>query len=346
MSPAGAKLRVLIVGCGNIAGGFDADAVPGAPPRTHAGAYLAHGSFSIEACVEPDAAKREAFARRWGVALAHADINAALAAGAGFDVISICSPTTAHHDDGIAALALQPRLLFCEKPVCAGLAQAEDLVRRCAAQGVLLAVNHNRRWDPEVLRLRSELTSGRWGALRSVCGHYNKGLLNNGSHLIDLLHDLLGPLEPRHTGAPLYDHWPDDPTVPALLRARGGVDVSLNAGHAADYSLFELQLVTERAVIAMEDGGMRWRRRLAEPSSQFAGYRALPEGEIGPGGYLATMSNAVANIHGALRAGAALASDGDSALAAQRLCERLRAMSLESVPSASPGAPGPFQATA
>lgn len=342
MSEATHKFRVLLVGCGNIAGGFDTDAAPGVPPRTHAGAYLAHGGFNLAACVEPDSGKREAFARRWGIAQAHADIDAALAADGTYDVISICSPTAAHHEDGIAALALRPRLLFCEKPLCAGLGQAEDLVRSCTAQGVLLAVNHNRRWDTEVLRLRDELASGHWGMLRSVSGHYNKGVLNNGSHMIDLLHDLLGPLEPQCVGSPLYDHWPDDPTVPALLRARDGVEVSLNAGHAVDYSLFELQFVTERAVIAMEDGGMRWRRRLAAPSPEFAGYRALPEGEIGPGGYLATMSNAVANLHDALRSGAALASSGSSALAAQRLCERLRAMSLELYSSSSPGAPGPF----
>jgi predicted dehydrogenase len=346
MSNETTKFRVLIVGCGNIAGGFDADAPRGVPSRTHAGAYLSHGGFSIKACVEPDTAKRETFMRRWGVARGYADIAAAVAAEREFDVISVCSPTASHYNDTVISLTLKPKLVFCEKPICAGLAQAEDLVQRCAAQGVLLAVNHNRRWDPEIMRLRGELASGHWGELRSVSCHYNKGVLNNGSHMIDLLHDLLGPLEPRHAGAPLYDHWPADPTVPALLRTLNGVEVSLNAGHAADYSLFELQLVTERAVIAMEDGGMRWRHRLAERSPQFAGYRALPEGEIRPGGYLATMSNAVTNIHHALRAGAALASDGNSALSAQRLCERLRAMSLKSAQSPKPGTPGPFKATA
>ncbi|MCJ0764274.1 Gfo/Idh/MocA family protein [Variovorax terrae] len=328
MSSATAKLKVLLIGCGNIAGGFDTDAAPGTPPRTHAGAYLAHGGFSLEACIEPDTAKREAFMQRWNVARGHADIAGAI--GTEFDVISICSPTTAHHHDTLAALALRPRLVFCEKPICANLAQAEDLVQRCTAQDVLLAVNHNRRWDPEIVRLREELASGAWGALRSVSCHYNKGVLNNGSHMIDLLHDLLGSLELQHVGAPLADYWRDDPTVPALLRTRDGAEVSLNAGHAADYSLFEIQLVTEHAVIAMEDGGMRWRLRLAAPSPHFPGYRALPEGSIRPGGYLHTMSNAVANLHGALHAGAALASTGDSALAAQRVCERLRSASLES----------------
>ena len=53
-------LKVLVIGCGNIAGGFDANIKAGAMPRTHAGAYAAQGQFSIQTCVEPDADKRVA----------------------------------------------------------------------------------------------------------------------------------------------------------------------------------------------------------------------------------------------------------------------------------------------
>lgn len=240
-----------------------------------------------------------------------------------FDVISICSPTPAHHTDALAALALRPRLLFCEKPMCADVALAQDLDGRCKAQGVLLAVNHNRRWDPEVANLRAELAAGAYGEVRSVACHYNKGILNNGSHMIDLLHDLLGPLQLQYAGTPVADVWPADPSVPAWLTTEAGVPVSLNCGHAADYSLFELQIVTARAIIAMEDGGLRWRVRMAAPSPQFAGYKALPEGEVRSGGYLRTMTLAVANIHDALAVHATLASTGDTALAAQRLCEAI-----------------------
>ena len=277
MSEATHKFRVLLVGCGNIAGGFDTDAAPGVPPRTHAGAYLAHGGFNLAACVEPDSGKREAFARRWGIAQAHADIDAALAADGTYDVISICSPTAAHHEDGIAALALRPRLLFCEKPLCAGLGQAEDLVRSCTAQGVLLAVNHNRRWDTEVLRLRDELASGHWGMLRSVSGHYNKGVLNNGSHMIDLLHDLLGPLEPQCVGSPLYDHWPDDPTVPALLRARRrrGQPQRRPRGR-----LFAFRAAVRDRTRGNRDGG-RWHALAPAPSGAESGVRGLPRSARG-----------------------------------------------------------------
>lgn len=326
-------LKVLIVGCGNIAGGFDAARAVGLPPLTHAGAYLRHGGFEIAACVEPDATRRAAFAARWGVPRAHAELASAAASGEHFDVISICSPTPAHHGDALAALALRPRLVFCEKPLCSTAALAQDLVQRFQAQDVGLAVNHNRRWDTDVARLAQELASGAWGALRCATGHYNKGVLNNGSHLIDLLHCLVGPLELLHAGSPVHDFWPDDPSVPALLETTGGVPVTLNCSHAADYSLFELQLALEKGMVSMEDGGLRWRTRHAVASEQFAGYCALTAGESREGHYLQAMGNAAANIYDAVTSGAALASTGETALAAQRLCERIaRAAALATTP--------------
>lgn len=323
--------KVLIVGCGNIAGGFDAANAVGAPPRTHAGAYLAHDGFILQACIEPDPQKREAFVRRWNVKHAYADIEEAMEAGTPIDVVSICSPTNSHHRDTVAALKLGPRLLFCEKPLCDELALAEDLIRRCRDQGVLLAVNHNRRWDPEVVRLRNQLASGFWGSLRSVSCHYNKGMLNNGSHMVDLLQYLLGPLTLLSTGTSVADHWTSDPSIAALLETAGGVRVNLECGHAADYSLFEMQLITERGIIAMEDGGLRWRSRIAEQSSHFPGYRVLPEGTSWEGGYLHTMSNAIANIHAALAISESLASSGESALEAQRICEHIHNSSLDNL---------------
>jgi hypothetical protein len=94
--------------------------------------------------------------------------------------------------------------------------------------------------------------------------------------------------------------------------------------HAEDYALFEMQIVTEKGVIAMEDGGARWRFRKAAPSNQLPGYNFLNQGEwITPQGSPA-LRNAVANLHDALTQGAALACTGHHALQAQSLCEQIQ----------------------
>lgn len=335
--------RVLIVGCGNIAGGFDAERAADLPPLTHAGAFSRHGGFQLTACVEPDADRRQAFMRRWGVQQGHADLAAVQAqhgltdrpdlpnlpdfphpqdAGR-FDVISLCSPTAAHAPQIEAALALRPRLIFCEKPVTPTLAQTQALVQRCAAAGVPLAVNHTRRWAPDVQRLAAELRSGVWGPVRSVVGTYNKGVLNNGSHMVDLLHQLLGPLTLQYAGRAQADHWSDDLSVPAVLQSASGVEVHLNTAHAADGAIFELQIFTASAVIAMEDGGQQWRVRRYVDSPHFKHYRVPDSGERSAGSYLQATARAVDNLYQHLTQGQALASTGDTALAAQRLCDEI-----------------------
>jgi predicted dehydrogenase len=318
------RLDVALVGCGNIAGGFDAARPAGEPPLTHAGAFALHSGFRLAACVEPDDARRAAFMERWNVPQGFASLEHALAQGLRAEVVSICSPTASHASDLGIALQLRPRAIFCEKPVSPSAAQTRACVQACRAAGVLLAVNHTRRWAPDVLRLRDELAHGKWGTLRAIAGVYNKGILNNGSHLVDLVQFLAGSLTVLAASAPSHDFWPDDPSASALLQTAEGVPVTFTAAHAADYAMFEMQLFTERGVVIMENGGMRWRVRRVEDSPQFRGYRSLSDGTPSPGEYALAMTRAVSNLHDAVARGSALASTGDTALAAQEVCERIR----------------------
>ena len=244
--------------------------------------------------------------------------------GQRFDVISICSPTISHAQDLQASIGLQPKVIFCEKPVTASAEQTARLVAACKDSSIDLAVNYTRRWDPAVTDLKDGIEEGRWGMLRSVVGYYNKGLVNNGSHMLDLLHLLLGPLRVLHVGKGVEDFFADDPTLPVWLEAAHSVPVHIACAHAADFAFFELQLVFARAVVTMEEGGLFWRERGAAYSAEFAGYRVPGEGVRRPGGYAQAMQRAIDNIFGAVRRRDPLASTGESALAAQRLCEEIR----------------------
>lgn len=316
-------LRVLMIGCGNIAGGFDATRPSDALPYTHAGAYRRHGGFSLDACIDPDDDKRRAFAARWGIGAQERSLADLSPATGRFDVVSICSPTSCHEDDLMSVTALHPKLIFCEKPVSPSLTTTERLVKACADRGILLAVNHTRRWAPDIRRLQEALASGVWGEIRSAHAIYNKGILNNGSHLLDLLAWLFGPLNLVAVGAPVHDYWDADPTIPAVLQTASGAPVTLGIAHAADYACFELQIVAERGVIQMEDGGQRWRLRRASPSEEFAGYETLGAPECLAGEYAQAMTAATANLFDALVRGSPLASDGKSARDAQALCETI-----------------------
>lgn len=326
--------EVLIIGCGNIAGGFDTTRSPLLPPLSHAGAYTLHGGFRLRACVEPDDGRRQAFAERWGVATQGASVAELGVSSGTFDLISICSPTAFHNEHLAQALALRPRVIFCEKPLTSDVATASHWVNACHTQNVALVVNYSRRWDPGLADVITQLHSGRWGSVRSVVGHYNKGILNNGGHMVDLLFQLLGPLALVATASPVFDFWESDPTVAALLTAADGtVPIYLSPAYARDFAYFELEIVCELGVLRMESGGMNWQFRDAVPSPQYAGYRTLDSARHIEGHYLESMSRAIGDLYGYLRDGIPVRSTGEEALCVQDLCTQIQREALMKSPT-------------
>ena len=318
---------VLIVGCGNIAGRFDLERPQLDYPYTHAGAYLRDGRFKIAACVDPDDKRRREFMEAWDIPEGYSSIDQALSSNHEFDVVSICSPTDAHASNIETALSANPKAIFCEKPLTSSLGETEHLVTKCRQSNVLLAVNYTRRWDPEVEKLAEDIELGRRGPLRSISGLYNKGIFNNGSHMVDLLQFLVGPVEVAFVGQSIDDYTTDDPTIPVWLVGNGVVPIQLNCGYATDYAVFELQLIFSSGTLTMEDGGMFWRERRAVDSDTFKGYRKLNGGMRRPGKYSQAMLKAIDNIYSAIVGDKPLASTGDTALVSHRLCDQIKQLS-------------------
>lgn len=321
MNGMSSPYRVVIVGCGNIGGGFDTDRPPDSWPLSHAGAFTRHEGFQIRACVDSDEDRRRAFASRWGIGL-HSSNMADLGPDLGpVDVVSICSPTTLHHDHVMQAIELQPRIIFCEKPLTSDIASSMAVVEACKVRDIQLVVNFSRQWDPSIEALIHQFQEERWGSIRSVIGHYNKGILNTGSHMVDLLFRLVGDLKIVTTTCSSLDFWDNDPTTAALLTARRGtLPVYLNPSQARDFSFFELEVVCEKGVVRMLSGGINWESRRAYPSPELTGYRTLDVAVLTPGRYIETMAGAIDELYNFLAAGISIRSTGENAVKVQTLC--------------------------
>ena len=316
--------RVLILGCGNIAGGFDSQSGSSEYPQSHAGAYRRHGGFELACCVDPDANRREAFAKTWSVRTSFSTIEQVVSSGDRFDVIVICSPTGQHAADLSTSLHLRPKLVVCEKPVTATAAETSYWVEAYASKGVPLLVNYTRRWAPDIVRVARALSSGARRPLRCVTGIYNKGLMNNGSHLVDLLRMTCGDLSVLASGEPRADYSVIDPSVPFMLRSANGVPITVNIADASDYAVFEVQFVSSQGILSMEEGGWRWRERTVVESPTFPGYRVPDSGAYLNGEYHAAMLAMVSNQYEFLQRGEPLACTGRDALLTQLLCASIR----------------------
>lgn len=316
-------LNVLIVGCGNIGGGFDLDYNGDLPPCTHAGSFAENQRFKIVGCVDPDREKSQQFQARWEIDYIFSTIAEVVDSSLAIDVVSICSPTDHHKNDVLNAIKLQPKLIFCEKPITPSVEESRYLISLCESHNILLAVNYHRRWDDKIIQLKQSIIEKEHGELRSIIGVYNKGILNNGSHLLDFLNYLLGELEIVACFSPLNDFFEDDPSISALLRSKHNTPVHLVTAHAKDYSFFECQFVFSSGVLSMQEGGMYWLHRSTKESERFTDYIIVDKGIYKKGALDYSFSHAVDNIYNAVCKDAVLNSDGHSALRVQVLCETL-----------------------
>lgn len=310
----------MVVGCGKIGSLID-EGRGGEAPVTHAGSYVAHDGFNLEACIEPDESRRKAFMKHWGVPHGFADFRSFAESGVAVDVVSLCAPSEKHVDFLDQFLGVPVKLMFCEKPLTVRLDDSRKIAAAYEKAGIPLAVNYTRRWNPSLIKLRDQILDGKWGRLISGSGFYTKGILNNGSHLIDLLHFLFGAIEPVAVTGARTDDRKEDPTLDAVLRTGDGARVHIVGGDARAFYLFELTLVMELGVISLENAGavLRTRPCVAGPLGQ----RELGSAESAETAWREQFLGALSNIHDAVAQGAPLLSDAKTAVAAHAVCADL-----------------------
>src|SRR3984893_12528796 len=139
----------------------------------------------------------------------------ALLADPGIDAVVLATPHSLHATQVMAAAAARKHV-FCEKPFALTKADAEAAVHATERAGVTLGLGYNRRFHPEMTKLRPRIRSGapatirhakstltlpsglmlspaQWRAHRdeTPCG----GLTPMGVHAVDGMIDLCGPID-------------------------------------------------------------------------------------------------------------------------------------------------------
>jgi predicted dehydrogenase len=314
------KYRSMIIGCGNIAGALDSDQIDSTrAPLTHAKAYRAHDHFDCVACVDSDPVQRDKFQKCWSLEHSFSSIDEAVSAEVDVDVISICSPTCYHGEHLVQVLSLNPKLVFCEKPLHSDSLGANEIVNAYKQHNVHLMVNYSRRFDPSVSFFKKSITDGEFGELRAISGWYNKGLLNNGSHLLDLLIFLFGNLSIKHVGKALHDFKLSDSSYPLILATNEGIQIALSCGNANDFALIELEFLFSNARVKMLNGGRQWSVESVIDDATFKGYKSLGPVKVSEGEYMQVFQNALSNIHDCLSKQTELNSTGEDVLCVTRL---------------------------
>lgn len=271
-------LRAVVIGLGQVGWRFDEE--PGREAVwTHAGAYSSlEGEIVLAGASDPSAEARSAFAAKYPDVPVHDTVAAAMAAAP--DIVSICTPNSAHRSTLEDVLSNgSPRVVWCEKPLATSGADARAMIEDCARSDAILVVSHVRRWSPLWQRFKARMEAD-LGPVRSLRIAMPNRLWSIGSHAVDLLLWLAGPVE---SISPL--------PVPALTEGEEPAVAALTVHGSGTAGIVQVTGLKNGLIVEAEAIGDRGRLLLREdrseivferftPSARYDGYSELAEPEV------------------------------------------------------------------
>jgi predicted dehydrogenase len=284
---------VLIVGAGKIGAFFDSpqsDAV-----LTHAHAFKKHPNFQLVGFVDVDHARAREAAQVWGCR-AFSDLDDAFRMHAAIDVVVIATPDTNHSAYVRALFSRSVRLAFVEKPLTNSISDAQALAHECRTHRLPALVNYSRRFVTEFNTLKEEIAAGTFGKFLSGTGYYGKGILHNGSHMINLLRFLIGEVVDFERIDSIADYQGNDESVSAVLRFSDGAPFVLQIIDSRVVTVFELDLFFSKRRIRVKDSGFTIEESRVGGCSRFKGYTVYHEDRSYPTSLGCSLENAVEHI--------------------------------------------------
>ena len=172
------KYRVGIIGCGGIAG-------------LHVQGYRGVEEVEIVAIADPVEEALNAFGENHNIQTRYLDPREMLDKE-NLDIVSVATWHRLHAPMTIAACARKPKAVLCEKPMGTNLGECDEMLIAAQRNDVKVAIAHQRRFNPVWTDARELIADGAIGEPRQIVCRGGQGLLNDCSHLFDMMRYVLG----------------------------------------------------------------------------------------------------------------------------------------------------------
>ena len=315
---------VAIIGTGRVGAQFDFD--PGSPDN-HADAIAINDSFTLVAGVNRGRDKLDLFGDRYGIdALYHDYLRMLDEVGPDVCIIATHPELHAEMVEGCAA-ASTTKAIICEKPMALSLEECDAMIDACKRAGVLLQINHNRRWDGGWLRVKELLDEGAIGDLNHVYCYMDGGkpapwwraenegpLLHDFTHYFDLLDMYLGDVDWLCGMAEQRSRpWAVEDFSAAFIKFRNGVTCLASGAELTEYDDSGMEFRGTTGVIRYGRAGFELFQTeldVYEPDSGFQ-WSTLQPRDMGLPPPTSTYVSALEELAGALDGNNPLRSDGE-----------------------------------
>ena len=239
--------------------------------RSHAAAYHQHPQTDVVGVcdIRPEALSdfKELWGDIWPDVRCHSDYRELLKREQP-DIVSVVTPDHLHADIAIEAARGSARAVLCEKPIATTLADADRMIEVTAREGVLLSVEHTRRWSHEFHLVRQLIRSGSLGSLHNIVANLygpRAMLFRNGTHMVDMIcffaesdpEWLTAVLEPGFDAYGKYlgdgGHDPaSEPAAHAFIQFANGVRAYYNSAKS-NFTGMQFELLLDDARIEVSD---------------------------------------------------------------------------------------------
>ena len=180
---------LTIIGGGNVACGYDS-------PKdtdiiTHIHGALLHPKIQLNAVVELNKQRCKYIKKKWGSSFKVFSNLKDCVKKYKSNIVVISTPTNSHLKNIEELLNLyNPNLVIVEKPIVANIKEYEMLNILLKKTKVKIITPFTRRFDPSMTTLKNLLKKEK--KIYHFYGTFSKGLIHNGSHMIDLINRLMG----------------------------------------------------------------------------------------------------------------------------------------------------------
>jgi predicted dehydrogenase len=250
------KIRYSLIGCGNIAGNYkNSQILKGI--YTHAEAFSKIKNFEPIACFDLDIKKALKFKKKW--AFKYASNNLDFLDKLNNELIIVTASTNSHYEilEKILKVHTKPKLVLCEKPLTTNYEECLSINKKFSKSKILLAANFHRRCDETILFIKKNIENNLYGKFRVGYCIYNKGILNSGSHIIDLINFLFGKARVIYSGNKIFDFKKNDPSVPFVLAVKNN-NIYFLCSNSQDSPMLEVKFIFSKKIIETYDGGITW----------------------------------------------------------------------------------------
>jgi len=259
--------RAGIIGCGNIASEYDPTGVYRI--TTHAGAYNHVKETKLVALSDINKDKLNEAGKKWKVDNLYLNYNEMLERE-NLDILSICTWSNSHYQILKEATNYNPKAIFCEKPIANSLKQADKMIKLCKDKNIILAIGHQRRYDPFHNRIKTFIDQGNIGTVQQASFYYSNDINNFGSHMFDLLRFFFG--EVKFVQA--YNN-SSGGNLDGLVRFKNGLNTTIQSLNNENYSILDLYVIGSEGALRINRLGLNLEVYKVKDSDLLIGYKEL-----------------------------------------------------------------------